>query len=106
MIVVLTGTILAIIATLYRKLVYIAFDEEQTKVSGIQITKLNYLFIILASITVIVSMRLVGVLLISSLMVIPNITAMMFGKGFKKTILISVSLAIFQYLWVLLFPIF
>jgi zinc transport system permease protein len=69
---------------------YIAFDEEQAKVSGIDVAKLNYLFIILASVTVIISLRLVGVLLISSLIVIPNITAMMFGKGFKKTLLISI----------------
>ena len=73
---------------------YIAFDEEQAKVSGIDITNLNYLFIVLASVTVITSVRLVGVLLISSLIVIPNITAMMLGKGFKKTLLISIFTAV------------
>ena len=64
---------------------YITFNEEQAKVSGLDVTKMNYLFIVLASITVITSIRLVGVLLISSLIVIPNVTAMLFGKGFKKT---------------------
>jgi zinc transport system permease protein len=73
---------------------YIAFDEEQSSVSGIDVAKLNYLFIVLASVTVITSLRLVGVLLISSLIVIPNITAIMFGKGFKKTALISIIIAI------------
>ncbi|MGA7897344.1 MAG: metal ABC transporter permease, partial [Nitrososphaeraceae archaeon] len=63
-------------------------------VSGIDVTKLNYLFIVLASVTVITSLRLVGVLLISSLIVIPNITAMTFGKGFKKTALISIIIAV------------
>jgi zinc transport system permease protein len=57
---------------------------------------LNYLFIVLASIAVIVSMRLVGILLVSSLIVIPNVTALLFGKGFKKTALISVSVSIFS----------
>jgi zinc transport system permease protein len=94
MILVITLIILAIMYKLYRKLMYIAFDEEQAKVSGIDVTKLNYLFIVLASVTVITSVRLVGVLLISSLIVIPNITAMMFGKGFKKTLLISISSAV------------
>jgi zinc transport system permease protein len=93
-IVVLSSIILAITYKTYRKLMYIAFDEEQAKVSGINITKLNYLFIVLASVTVITSVRLVGVLLISSLIVIPNITAMMFGKGFKKTLLMSISIAV------------
>jgi zinc transport system permease protein len=51
---------------------------------------------VLASITVIASIRLVGILLISSLIVIPNITAMLFGKGFRKTALISGMIGIFS----------
>ncbi|HET7389540.1 MAG TPA: metal ABC transporter permease [Nitrososphaeraceae archaeon] len=93
-----SAVILSILYFFYQKLIYVAFDEEQAKVSGINVSRLNYLFIILASISVIVSVRLVGVLLISSLIVIPNITAIMFGKGFKKTALISISIAIFSVL--------
>ena len=93
---ILSIVILLIIFIIYRKLVYITFDEEQATVSGINAEYINYLFIVLASITVITSIRLVGVLLISSLVVIPNITAIMFGKGFKKTIAISVSLSVFS----------
>lgn len=90
----MTGIILSIIILLYRQLMYITFDEEQARVSGLPISKLNYLFVVLASVAVIVSMRLVGILLVSSLIVIPNITALQFGKGFKKTALISVSVSI------------
>ena len=93
MILSLSAVILVIIFKLYKKLMYIAFDEDQARVSGIDVTKLSYLFIVLASLAVIVSVRLVGVLLISSLIVIPNISAMMFGKGFKKTMSISISIA-------------
>ena len=92
-ILVLSLIVLTIMYKMSRKLMYIAFDEEQARVGGIDVTKLNYLFIVLAAVTVISSVRLVGVLLISSLIVIPNITAMMFGKGFKKTLLISISTA-------------
>lgn len=92
----MAGTILALIILLYRKLMYIAFDEEQAKVSGLPISKLNYLFVVLASVAVIVSMRLVGILLVSSLIVIPNVTALLFGKGFKKTALISVGVSLFS----------
>ena len=94
MILIITAMVLVIMYKIYRKLMYIAFDEEQANVSGIDVTKLNYLFIVLASVTVITSLRLVGVLLISSLIVIPNITAVMFGKGFKKTALISIIIAV------------
>ena len=103
----LSIAIISIICLLYKKLMYITFNEEQAKVSGLDVSKLNYLFIILAGITVITSIRLVGVLLISSLLVIPNITAMMFGRGFKKTAIISTIMAvcsvevgiIFSYIW-------
>jgi zinc transport system permease protein len=92
----MAGAILAIIILLYRQLMYVAFDEEQAKVSGLSISKLNYLFVVLASVSVIVSMRLVGILLVSALIVIPNITALLFGRGFKKTALISVGVSIFS----------
>ena len=86
--------IVATIITLRKQLLYVAFDEEQAKVSGLSINKLNYVFMILASVTVITSMRLVGILLISALIVLPNITSVMMGKGFKKTVIISMSLSV------------
>ena len=94
MILVLSAVVLVIIYKLYMQFIYITFSEDQARVSGINVTRLNYLFIALASLAVISSLRLVGVLLISSLIVIPNITAMMFGKGFKKTALISIIVAV------------
>ncbi len=90
----MTGAILAIVIVLYRQLMYITFDEEQAKVSGLHIAPLNYLFVVLASIAVVVSMRLVGILLVSALIVIPNVTALLLGKGFKKTALISVLVSV------------
>lgn len=95
-ILVMAGAILAIVILLYRQFMYVTFDEEQAKVSGLQISKLSYLFVVLASVSVIVSMRLVGILLVSSLIVIPNVTALLLGKGFKKTALISVGISIFS----------
>jgi zinc transport system permease protein len=85
--------VVSIIAVYYKKLIYIAFNEDQAKISGIQVEKLNYLFTVLVAITIIVSMKLVGILLISSLIVIPNITALLFNKGFKKTLLFSIILS-------------
>jgi zinc transport system permease protein len=92
----LTGIILAIMILLYKKFVYITFDEEQAQVSGLAISRLNYLFVVLASVAAVVSMRLVGILLVSALIVIPNVTALLIGRGFKKTMLISISVSIFS----------
>jgi len=96
MILITDAIVIPVIYLLYKKLILIVFDEKQAKVSGLNVTWINTLFIILASITIIASIRLVGVLLISSLIVIPNITALMIRKGFKKTIFISCAISIFS----------
>ena len=92
----LTGVILIVILLLYRQILYSTFNEEQAKVSGIPVEKINYLIVFMAGITVVTSIQLVGVLLISALFVIPNVTAIMYGKGFKQTAIISMSLSVFS----------
>ena len=92
----LCGTILVIILLLYRRMVYTTFSEEQAKVSGIPVDKLNYLFVVIAAITVVSSMQLVGILLTSSLIVVPNVTAILFSRGFKQTAILSMSFAVFS----------
>jgi len=90
----LAGSILIVILLLYRQLAYATFNEEQAKVSGIQVEKLNYLLVVIAGITVVSSMQLVGILLTSSLIVIPNVTAMLFSRGFKQTAILSMIFAV------------
>ena len=92
----LTGIILIVILLLYRQILYSTFNEEQAKVSGIPVEKINYLIVFMAGITVVTSIQLVGVLLISALFVIPNVTAIMYGRGFKQTAIISISFSIFS----------
>lgn len=92
----LCGAILVIILLFYRKLVYTTFSEEQAKVSGIPVEKLNYLFVVIAAIAVVISMQLVGILLTSSLIVVPNVTAILFSRGFKQTAILSMSFAVFS----------
>ena len=92
----LTGVILIVILLLYRQILYSTFNEEQAKVSGVPVEKINYLIIFMAGITVVTSIQLVGVLLISALFVIPNVTAIMYGKGFKQTAIISMSFSVFS----------
>ena len=94
MILAISAGIIATLTLLQKQFLHLTFNEEQAKLGGLRTTLLNYAFVVLASITVVTSMRLVGILLISALIVVPNITAMMFGKGFKKTVFISMSIAV------------
>jgi len=76
------------------KLLYITMDEEQARLSGLNVQAMNYIFMVLASIIVILAIRLVGVLLVSSLIVLPNIAGVMLGKGFRYTLIASPCIAV------------
>ena len=67
MILIVSGLVLITMSLIYKKLTYITFDEEQAAVGGLNVRNINYLFIVIASVTVIASIRLVGVLLVSFL---------------------------------------
>lgn len=86
--------ILIIIPALYKELVYISFDEESARVSGLPTTFINTLFIIIASVTVALSIPIVGVLLISALIVIPIATALQLKKNFWQTILYAQAISV------------
>ena len=95
-ILVLCIAILAILKIIYKKLLYTTFSEEQARVSGIPVEKINYLLIGMSGVAAVTSMQLVGVLLVSALFVIPNVSAMLYGRSFKQTITLSVSFSLFS----------
>lgn len=78
---------------LYNKLLYITFDEQGAFISGINVKLINYLFILLVGATISVSIRIMGILVISSMIVIPVATSMQLNKGFKKTLFYSILFA-------------
>ncbi|HCW52275.1 metal ABC transporter permease [Clostridium sp. SM-530-WT-3G] len=74
---------------LYNKLVYITFDEAGAKTAGINIKLINYIFTLLVAATISISIRVMGILVVSSIMVVPVATAMQLKKGFNKTLVFS-----------------
>lgn len=81
---------------LYKELFFISFDEEVARASGLPVRRLNLAMVMLAAITVALSLRIVGVLLIGALMVIPVISAMQYKRGFRTTLLLSVCFSLFS----------
>jgi zinc transport system permease protein len=90
---ILGTAILLLVTTCYKELFFVSFDEELAEVSGINSGRFNLILVIMAAVTVSLSMRIVGVLLIGALMVIPVITAMQFHRSFKQTLLLSVFIS-------------
>ncbi|MBP2660787.1 MAG: 3 transport family protein [Firmicutes bacterium] len=81
---------LTTVAILYHQLVFITFDEEGAKIAGIRTKQINYIFSILVAATISVAIRIVGLLVISSLISLPVATALQLEKGFKLTLLFSI----------------
>lgn len=91
------GVIVALcLIWLYKELVYLSFDEEAARVSGLPTRFLNTLLILLAALTVSLSIPIVGILLISALMVIPVVTALQLKKNFTQTIMWAELISIFS----------
>ncbi|MBI4733742.1 MAG: metal ABC transporter permease, partial [Rubrobacteridae bacterium] len=74
--------VLGTVFAFFKELFFVSFDEENARVSGLPVGVMELVLIIIAAITVSLSIRIVGVLLIGALMVIPGITAMQFKKSF------------------------
>ncbi|HRF56530.1 MAG TPA: metal ABC transporter permease [Campylobacterales bacterium] len=91
------GTVsILFIANYYKKLIFIAFDEEVAETSGIHTGRLNYALVSLVAITIGLSIKIVGALLIGALMIIPVISAMQFYKSFFITGVLAVALSLFS----------
>ncbi|MGG3450981.1 MULTISPECIES: metal ABC transporter permease [Bacillaceae] len=82
--------VLVTVFLLYKELFVLSFDEEYAKASGIPAKAVHLAFIILTALVISVSMRIVGVLLVSALMTLPVAAAMRVAKGFKQTIWLSI----------------
>jgi len=85
--------VLGAVAFLYKELFAVTFDEEGARVQGLPVGALNLLLVILVAVTVVVAMRVVGILLTSALLVIPAVTALRLARNFRSTLGIAVGAA-------------
>ncbi|WP_297085716.1 metal ABC transporter permease [uncultured Draconibacterium sp.] len=85
----LNVVIVSFFAVFLRKILYIAFDEEFARAAGLPVALFNYLIIVLIALTVVLNIRVVGIILILSLLTIPQATANMFTKDFKSLLVLS-----------------
>jgi zinc transport system permease protein len=85
---------LATIALLYRALAGTVLDEEGARVAGVPIAALNVTVAALAAVTVAVSMRIVGILLIAALMVLPVIAASRIAWSMRSNLLLAMGIGL------------
>jgi len=84
---------LVAVGLFYHDLFYSTFDQESARASGIKTKWINLALVLITALTVVLAVRMVGVLLVSALLVIPPVTALQVGRGFAQTLALSVILA-------------
>lgn len=86
---------LVLVGCNYRGLMHIAFDEDGARIAGYKVTLLNYMLAALTALIVVLSLRIVGGLLMSALLVMPVVTASQFTRSFGRTIAVAIASAMF-----------
>ncbi len=92
--VVLSVIVLILFVLFYNKIFAVTFDETFANATGIKANVYNMLIAVLTSITIVLGMRMMGALLISSLIIFPALTAMRVCKYFKSVVVLSAVISI------------
>jgi zinc transport system permease protein len=88
-ILIISVLVILLVVLLYKELFLLSFDEEHAKASGIAAKSVHFIFIVMVALVIAASMRIVGILLVSSLMTLPVAASIRIAKGFKQTIFLS-----------------
>ena len=87
--IILSLVVLLVIYLFYWDLFSATFDEEYAKTTGIKTNFINIILTLLTAITVVLSVKMVGVMLVSALLILPAVTALQLAKGFKMAMIIG-----------------
>lgn len=91
---VLAASVLTVTLGLGRYLFAVSNDEEYAAAAGLPVLAINILLAVVTAITVVVSMRVVGLLLISALMIVPVATAQLVARSFRATTVLAVAVGV------------
>ncbi len=92
--VVLSIAVLALYIVFYNEIFAVTFDESFSKATGTHVGAYNMLIAALTAVTIVIGMRMMGALLISSLIIFPAITSMRLCKSYKSVILSSAAVSV------------
>lgn len=91
---------------LYYGLLFISVDNTSSRLAGVNNRLVDYTFTLLLAIIIAISARVVGVLIVSSLMILPVASAIYIGKNYKKTVILSVVFGLIYFIAGLLLSIY
>ncbi|MBU1326770.1 metal ABC transporter permease [Patescibacteria group bacterium] len=92
--IILSCVVLLIISLFYWELFAVSFNEELARVSGVKTDRINAILVILTALAVVLSVRVVGVLLVSSFLILPAVTSLRVARSFRQALLYSAISAV------------
>lgn len=95
---VLSAAAITLYVLFYNKLFAVTFDEEFAEATGVKVSRYTTLLAVLTAVTVVVGMRMMGALLISSLIIFPVLTASRVCKSYRSVIVTAVSVSVINFL--------
>ena len=91
---VLSVVVLCLFIFCYHKIFAVTFDESFAKATGVRVKIYNVLIAVLTAVTVVLGMRMMGAMLISSLIIFPALTSMRLFHSFRKVVITSGILSV------------
>ena len=92
--VLLSLLVIGVVKFFYHDLFAVSFDEDHARVSGIRAGFINRVLIILTALTVVLGIKVVGTMLVSSLIIFPAVSALFVARNFKAVILLATLFAV------------
>lgn len=97
--IIMTAAVIIVYVLFYNKIFAVTFDEDFAKATGAKVELYNLILALLTAITVVIGMKLIGTLLISSLTVFPVVSALKLAKRYKTAVCCSVGISLFAFIF-------
>lgn len=81
---------------LYNDLFSATFDEQYAKISGVKTDRINLILTLLTAVTVVMAIKVVGIMLVSALLIIPAVAALQLSRSFKTAMIMSGIISVFS----------
>jgi zinc transport system permease protein len=92
----LAGVVLLAVVLNYAKLLFMTFDRESARVSGVRLARLDALLMVLTAVTIVLGMKVAGILLVAALIVIPAAAGLQLASSFRTAVLAAAGVAVFS----------
>jgi zinc transport system permease protein len=85
--------IILVFSLLFKEILFLSFDRDYAETQGIPVSAISYLLISLVALTIVINIRVVGIILVISMLTIPQATANLVSKNFRHIIFYSIGFA-------------